>query len=72
MSLLLFTCYLSEHQDLLWLAELFPLTHFLRIVRGIVLREAGLGLLWQDVWPLVAFIAVFLTLATIRFRKRLD
>jgi ABC-2 type transport system permease protein len=55
-----------------WLAELFPLTHFLRIVRGIVLREAELGLLWQDVWPLVAFISVFLTLATIRFQKRLD
>jgi ABC-2 type transport system permease protein len=55
-----------------WLAELFPLTHFLRIVRGIVLRQAELELLWQDVWPLVAFIAVFLTLATIRFEKRLD
>ena len=55
-----------------WLAELFPLTHFLRIVRGIVLKEADLLLLWRDVWPLVAFFALFLILATLRFRKRLD
>ncbi len=55
-----------------WLAELFPLTHFLRIVRGIVLREADLLLLWQDVWPLAAFFVVFLMAATIRFQKRLD
>ncbi len=55
-----------------WLAELFPLTHFLRIVRGIVLREADLPLLWQDVWPLIAFFLVFLTAATVRFQKRLD
>ena len=55
-----------------WLAELFPLTHYLRIVRGIVLREADLLLLWQDIWPLMLFFAVFLMAATIRFQKRLD
>jgi len=55
-----------------WLAELFPLTHFLRIVRGIVLREADLLLLWQDVWPLIVFFLIFLTAATVRFQKRLD
>jgi ABC-2 type transport system permease protein len=55
-----------------WLAELFPLTHFLRIVRGIVLRDAALSLLWQDVWPLLAFFLIFLAVATLRFRKRLD
>lgn len=55
-----------------WLAELFPLTHFLRIVRGIVLREADLALLWQDVWPLGLFFLLFLAIATFRFQKRLD
>ena len=55
-----------------YLAELFPLTHFLRIVRGIVLREATLGMLWQDVWPLGVFFLLFLAVATVRFRKRLD
>ncbi len=55
-----------------WLAEAFPLTHFLRIVRGIVLRGAELGQLTPDLWPLALFFAVSMTLAMLRFRKRLD
>lgn len=55
-----------------WLAEVFPLTHFVRLVRGIVLRGAGLGELGQELWALAAFIAVMMTLAVSRFRKRLD
>jgi ABC-2 type transport system permease protein len=55
-----------------WLAELFPLTHFLRIVRGVVLREADLALMVADIWPLAAFFLVVMAFATARFRKRLD
>ena len=55
-----------------WLAELLPLTHFLRLVRGIMLRGAGLFELWPDVLALVAFTAVMMTAAILRFRKRLD
>ena len=55
-----------------WLAELFPLTHFLRIVRGIVLRGATLGDVSGELWPLSLFFVVTLTLAALRFRKRLD
>ena len=55
-----------------WLAEIFPLTHYLRIVRGIVLREASLLQMSDDIWPLVAFFVVGLTVATLRFQKRLD
>lgn len=55
-----------------WLAEIFPLTHFLRIVRGIILRDADLGLMWPEIWPLLVFFVVVMTLATVRFRKRLD
>jgi len=55
-----------------WLAEVLPLTHFLRIVRGIILRGATLGELWRDVWPLLLFFSLAITLATLRFRKRLD
>lgn len=55
-----------------WISELFPLTHFLRLVRGIVLRDADLRLLHADIWPLAAFFAAFLTLATLRFKKRMD
>ncbi len=54
------------------LAEVFPLTHFLRIVRGIVLRDADLALMADDIWPLLIFFAVVMALATARFNKRLD
>ena len=55
-----------------WLAELFPLTHFLRLVRGIVLRDADIVLMRAELWPLVAFFTAFLVLSTVRFNKRLD
>lgn len=55
-----------------WLAEVLPLTHFLRLVRGIMLRGAPLWELWPDALALPAFIGVMMTLAILRFRKRLD
>ncbi|WP_243042348.1 ABC transporter permease [Dyella sedimenti] len=55
-----------------WLSELLPLTHFMRLVRGIMLRGATLGDLWPDGMALLAFIAVMLTLAIRLFHKRLD
>ena len=55
-----------------WLAEVLPLTHFLRIIRGVMLRGAHLVELWPDVLALLAFTAVMMTLAILRFRKRLD
>lgn len=55
-----------------WLAEVLPLTHFLRLVRGIMLRGASLWELWPGALALLAFIVVMMTLAILRFRKRLD
>jgi ABC-2 type transport system permease protein len=55
-----------------WLAEAFPLTHFVRIIRGIMLRGAGLGDVSRDMWPLLVFFLATMALATVRFRKRLD
>jgi ABC-2 type transport system permease protein len=55
-----------------WLAEILPLTHFVRLIRGVMLRGADLYQLWPDVLALVAFIVVMMTLAISRFRKRLD
>jgi ABC-2 type transport system permease protein len=55
-----------------WIAEVLPLTHFLRLIRGVMLRGASLFELWPDVLALVAFTAVMMTLAINRFRKRLD
>jgi len=55
-----------------WLAELLPLTHFIRLVRGVMLRGADLLELWPDVLALLAFIVVMMSFAILRFRKRLD
>ena len=54
------------------IAELLPLTHFVRLSRGILLRGATAGQLWADIWPLLLFMTVMLTLAVLRFRKTLD
>jgi ABC-2 type transport system permease protein len=53
-------------------AEFMPVTHFLRILRGIVLRDATASEVWPDIWPLFVIFLVLITLAVLRFRKRLD
>jgi ABC-2 type transport system permease protein len=55
-----------------WIAQLLPLTHFVELVRGIVLRGAGLAELLVPIYKLLAFTAVALTVVTLRFHKRLD
>jgi ABC-2 type transport system permease protein len=54
-----------------WLAQVLPLTHFNAIVRGIVLRGAPLADLVRPILKLAAFFLVAVTLAAMRFRKRL-
>jgi ABC-2 type transport system permease protein len=55
-----------------WIAEVLPLTHFMRLIRGVVLRGAELMELWPDVLALVVFTAAMMALAILRFHKRLD
>ncbi len=55
-----------------YFAEVLPLTHFLRLIRGVMLRGGSLWELWPDVLALLAFTLVMMSLAILRFRKRLD
>jgi len=55
-----------------WIGQLLPLTHFVRLVRGVLLRSADLAEMWVDVWPLLVFFALTMTLAVLKFHKRLD
>lgn len=55
-----------------WFAEILPLTHFVRLIRGIMLRAATLTELRQEIFALLGFALVMMTLAVLRFRKRLD
>jgi ABC-2 type transport system permease protein len=54
-----------------WIGEVLPLTHFLRIVRGIVLKGATLQTLGGELAAIGAFFVVAFVLASLTFRKRL-
>ncbi|MFH1686864.1 MAG: ABC transporter permease [bacterium] len=47
-----------------------PMRYFVEIARGIMLKGAGLGDLWSEVYPLVVFGTVIFSLAVFRFTKR--
>jgi ABC-2 type transport system permease protein len=55
-----------------WLGNVLPLTHFLRLVRGIMLKGSGLVELWPEVWPILAFLAAAIALGLAVYRKTLD
>ncbi len=54
------------------IGEALPITHFLRMVREIVLKGAGLPDILGDLWPLTLILLVLATLALLRFRRTLD
>ena len=54
------------------IGEALPITHFLRMVREIVLKDAGLGDILGDLWPLTLILLVLASLALLRFRRTLD
>ncbi len=54
------------------LGEVFPLTHFLRIIRGILLKGNGLPEVAPQIWPIALFAAVALFVGVKRYRRTLD
>ena len=54
------------------LGECLPLTHFLRIVRGILLKGNGFTECASDLWPIALFVAVMLAIGIKRYRQTLD
>ena len=55
-----------------WLGEIFPLTHFLRVIRAIMLKGADLPAVAFETGILVLFILIYAGLALMRFRRTLD
>ena len=51
---------------------IIPLTYFLNIIRGIILKGVGLSFMWNDIIALAIFTVALLSIATLRFRKSLD
>lgn len=55
-----------------YLGNVLPLTHFLVIVRGILLKGAGFMDVWHEVISIIVFMVVVMTIAFKRYRKTLD
>ncbi len=55
-----------------WLGEIFPLTHFLRIIRAVMLKGAEWNAIAFEINVLLGFIAVYVIVALFRFRRTLD
>lgn len=55
-----------------YLGAILPLTYFLDVLRGILLKGSGLATLWLPMALLSGFAVLFITLAVIRFRKQID
>jgi ABC-2 type transport system permease protein len=53
-------------------AELLPLTHFLRIIRGVILKGHGPAEVWINLWPLLVFTVVVMAIGVKRYRRTLD
>jgi ABC-2 type transport system permease protein len=52
--------------------EALPLTHFLRVVRGILLKGNGFVEIAPDLWPIALFLLVMLAIGIKRYRQTLD
>jgi ABC-2 type transport system permease protein len=54
------------------IGSFLPLTYFIRISRGIILKGVGMTALWPDVLVLIIYSVVVMAIASLNFKKRLD
>ena len=55
-----------------WIGELFPTTHAIRIVRGLLLKGSGAAALAPELWPITAFTLIVTAVAIWSYRETLD
>jgi ABC-2 type transport system permease protein len=55
-----------------WIGSVLPLTHFLHLVRGIMLKGNTLVELWPNIWPIMAFMLAMIGLGLLVYRRTLD
>ena len=55
-----------------WIGYAIPLTYFLVIVRGIILKGVGLAELSAQIIPLAVLGVIFFVVSVARFQKRLE
>ena len=54
------------------IGEALPLTHYLRVIRGILLKGNDLDAVTPELWPIALFAAIALVIAVLRYRQTLD
>jgi ABC-2 type transport system permease protein len=54
------------------IGEILPITHFIRVARGVMLKGIGFEDLWPELWPIALFAFVVLSIGVKRYRKTLD
>jgi ABC-2 type transport system permease protein len=55
-----------------YLTYIIPLRYFIIILRGVILKGIGIGLLWQETAILLMFGVIILTISSLRFKKKLE
>lgn len=55
-----------------WISNTFPITHFLVILRGIIIKGVDITYLWSATVSMLVIIAVLIIVTAIKFNKRLD
>jgi ABC-2 type transport system permease protein len=54
------------------IGQVLPLTHFLRVLRGILLKGNGFPDVWPDIWPILVFGLIIMAVGAVRYRRTLD
>ncbi len=55
-----------------WIGNVLPLTHFLHLARGILLKGNNIHELWPQIWPILLFMSAVLALGLVVYRRTLD
>ena len=55
-----------------YIGKCLPITHFLRIVRGVLLKGNGLHEILPELWPIALFVTIAMTIGVKRYRQTLD
>jgi ABC-2 type transport system permease protein len=55
-----------------WISALIPLRYYLVIIRSLMIKGVGINALYNEIFALFIFGLGIMTIAALRFRKRLD